>query len=223
MHKHTDLGQYTKASLERYFTLVLKDLGEDAHRAKRGMTFDTEAFEISGIGHFCVMRMRAFLGLMKMETVVIAPFEADLPLFNADWVNAFGNETQIAELYDVQLEPWPGESQKAFEKIKAGCADLGDYDAGKHWYDEILYPCSFHKKGKGLTERFDRAAEAYIDLFAKELSGAEKCPADQKRERVRAFARKLVENDGPAVSMMAKLFGAETMKRIVLKHMYGVG
>ena len=59
-------------------------------------------------------------------------------------------------------------------------------------------------------------------MFVAELAAAEKCPADQKKARVSAFAHKLVENDGPAVSMMAKLFGKETMQRIVLKHMYGV-
>lgn len=51
---------------------------------------------------------------------------------------------------------------------------------------------------------------------------AKKCPADEKKARVSAFAHKLVENDGPAVSMMEKLFGKETMQRIVLRHMYGV-
>ena len=67
-----------------------------------------------------------------------------------------------------------------------------------------------------VTVTRDRSYQAAMRL------AAEKCPADQKKARVSAFAHKLVENDGPAVSMMAKLFGKETMQRIVLKHMYGV-
>ena len=45
-----------------------------------------------------------------------------------------------------------------------------------------------------------------------------------RSERIEVFQDTLnwIENDGPAVSMMAKLFGKETMQRIVLKHMYGV-
>ena len=236
MSKHTDLGQYATAalgqytveSLGRYFDLVPKDLGEDSRRSKRGMTFETKSWEIRGVGHLCVLRMNAFLGLMKMETVVIAPFEADLPLYNADWVKAFGTETQIAELYDTQLEPWPGEAQKKFEDIQEEYLDVEDNESGEHWYDSVLYPVSIHKKGKGLTDRFNDAAKDYIDLFAAELAelsepaAAGKCPADLKRARVGDFARTLVENDGPAVNMMAKLFGEETMRRIVLKHMYGV-
>ena len=222
MSKHKDLGQYTVESLGRYFDLVPKDLGEDARRSKRGMTFETKSWEIRGIGHLCVLRMNAFLGLMKMETVVIAPFEADLPLYNADWVKAFGTETQLAELYDTQLEPWSEESQGKFLGIKAGFAGLPDAPSGEHWYDSILYSCSLHKKGKGLTDSFNKVAGEYTDLFVSELAAAEKCPADEKKARVSEFAHKLVANDGPAVSMMAKLFGKETMQRIVLKHMYGV-
>ena len=222
MSKHKDLGQYTVESLGRYFDLVPKDLGEDSRRSKRGMIFETKSWEIRGVGHLCVLRMNAFLGLMKMETVVIAPFEADLPLYNADWVKAFGTETQIAELYDTQLEPWTEESQGKFLAIKTGFDNLPDAPSGEHWYDSVLYPCSLHKKGKGLTDRFNKVAGEYTDLFVAELAAAEKCPADLKKARVSEFAHKLVANDGPAVNMMAKLFGKETMQRIVLKHMYGV-
>ena len=225
MSKHKDLGQYTVDSLGRYFDLVQKDLGGDSRLSKRGMTFETKSWEISGVGHLCVMRMKAFFGLMKMETIVIAPFEADLPLYNADWVKAFGTETQIAELYDTQLEPWPETSQKKFLGIKAGFADLPDAPSGEHWYDSVLYSCSIHKKGKGLTDSFNKLAREYTDLFVAELAAAAasgKCPVDLKKARVSEFAHKLVANDGPAVSMMAKLFGKETMQRIVLKHMYGV-
>lgn len=222
MSRHIDLGQYTVNSLRRYFELVPVELREDARLSKRGMTFETRSWEIRGVGHLCVLSMNAFLGLMKMETVVIAPFEADLPLYNADWVNAFGTETQIAELYDTQLEPWPEASREKFQALSRAFADLADAPAGEHWYDSVLYPCSVHKKGKGLTDRFNTLAKDYTDLFAEELAAAEKCPADRKKALVGDFAHMLVENDGPAVSMMAKLFGKETMQRIVLRHMYGV-
>lgn len=228
MSKHIDLGQYATAALGQYFELIPGNIGADAHLSKRGMTFDTKSCEIKGVGHLCVMRMNAFMGLMKMETIVIAPTKVDMPLFNVDWVSALGTETLIAELYDTQVEPWPGEAQKKFEEIQEEYLDVEDNESGEHWYDSVLYPVSIHKKGKGLTDRFNDAAKDYIDLFAAELAelsepaAAGKCPADLKRARVGDFARTLVENDGPAVNMMAKLFGEETMRRIVLKHMYGV-
>ena len=86
MSKHIDLGQYATAALGQYFELIPGNIGADAHLSKRGMTFDTKSCEIKGVGHLCVMRMNAFMGLMKMETIVIAPTKVDMPLFNVDWV-----------------------------------------------------------------------------------------------------------------------------------------
>ena len=170
MSKHIDLGQYATAALGQYFELIPGNIGADAHLSKRGMTFDTKSCEIKGVGHLCVMRMNAFMGLMKMETIVIAPTKVDMPLFNVDWVSAFGTETLIAELYDTQVEPWPGEAQKKFEEIQEEYLDVEDNESGEHWYDSVLYPVSIHKKGKGLTDRFNDAAKDYIDLFAAELA-----------------------------------------------------
>ena len=62
MSKHKDLGQYTVDSLGRYFDLVQKDLRGDSRLSKRGMTFETKSWEICGVGHLCVMRMKAFRG-----------------------------------------------------------------------------------------------------------------------------------------------------------------
>ena len=159
MAKRTALRDSVLEALGRTYALKQEDLGADACLSKKGMTFLTESWEIQGIGHLCVMRMNAFLGLMRMETVVIAPTGVDFPLFNLDWVKAFGAETQIAELYNTQLLPLPDECQAAFDCARAQYDDVPDVPAkDPHWYDDILYPCSFHKKGRGLTERLSRAA-----------------------------------------------------------------
>ena len=169
MSKHIDLGQYATAALGQYFELIPGNIGADAHLSKRGMTFDTKSCEIRDIGHLCVMRMNAFMGLMKMETIVIAPTKVDMPLFNVDWVSAFGTETLIAELYDTQVEPWPGEAQKKFEEIQEEYLDVEDNESGEHWYDSVLYPVSIHKKGKGLTDRFNDANSRNLRLRASAL------------------------------------------------------
>ena len=71
--KHTNLGRFAKAALERSFKLTKNDIGDDARLSKFGMTFATRSYEAADMGHFCIMRMKAFGGLMKMETVIFAP------------------------------------------------------------------------------------------------------------------------------------------------------
>ncbi len=156
MSNHKDLGTAIIGKLQAKYTLRREDVGADARLSKKGMVFETESYAVEGLGHLCVLRMKAMLGLMKMETVVLACEEKDVPLFNLDYVNAMGRETQIAELYDTQLAPWPDESQAAFTALKARDAELPDPPAQKaHWYDAILYPCSYHKEGKKLGARLD--------------------------------------------------------------------
>ena len=223
MAKRTPLRDGVLAALERTHALRQEDLGADARLAAKGMTFETESWEVAGIGHLCVMRMNAFFGLMRMETAVIAPTEVDFPLCNLDWVKAFGTETQIAELYNTQLVPWPDECHDAFEHARDQYADLPDAPAGDpHWYDDVLYPCSFHKKGRGLTERMSRAAQDYLAVYAELLAAAPACDPAQKAAKVRAFAERLFEEGGPAVSQVTKLFGEQTARRLILQHMYGV-
>ena len=222
MVKRTTLRDGVLAALDRTHALAQKDLGADARLSAKGMTFETESWEIPGIGHLCVMQMNAFLGLMRMETVVIAPTDVDFPLFNSDWVNAFGTETQIAELYNTQLQPWPDECREAFEFARDKYADLPDAPAGDpHWYDDILYPCSLHKKGRRLTERMSRAAQDYLTVYVELLAAAPVCNTAEKAAKVQAFAERLFEEGGPSVNQVTKLVGEQTARRLILRHMYG--
>lgn len=222
MKTHRDLGALARGLLEQDWTLVPEDLGQDAHLRKNGMAFDTEAYTIPNLGHLCILRMKAFLGLMKMETAVLAVTERDLPLLNLDWVGAAGRETQIAELYDTQLQSFPAEQRSVFQALKDRDEDLPEPPASVHWYDSLLYPCSYHKVGRGLSERFNRAAEDYLRAFVSLLGDAPVCDAAEKGAKVRAFAETLLEKGGPAVDTVTKLFGAETAKRLILHAMYGV-
>ena len=188
------------------------------------MVFTTKSYDVRDIGHFCIMRLKAFGGMMKMETVILAPTGVDAPLMNVDWVNVFGKETQIVEFYDTQLSPWADSLQAEMRKLALRDADLENRISEEHWYDGIRYSCSYNKSGKGLTERFNRAAQAYIGVYCAQLAEVPACDSDDREEklrRVKEFATKLFENGGQAVNMITKLFGEETARRVIIKHMYG--
>ena len=223
MSGRLELGDMVRTLLEKQYTLKKEDLGTDARLSKKGMVFETEAYEVRDLGHFCILRMNAFLGLMKMETAVLTVNAKDVPLLNLDLVRAFGRETQIVELYDTQLTPYPDEALSAFDALRRRDEDLPAQRAGgAHWYDAILYPCSYHKAGKGLTERLAAAARDYTETFLRQIAEAPACDAQAKRAKNRAFAERLFAEGGPAVDQVTKLFGPETARRLILRHMYGV-
>ena len=64
MAKRMALRDGVLAALGRTHALMQEDLGADACLSAKGMTFETESWEIAGVGHLCVMRMSALLGLM---------------------------------------------------------------------------------------------------------------------------------------------------------------
>ena len=222
MGKHRELGELVKERLGKDLELTPLNVGTDAKLSKSGMTFTTESYDAGGVAHLCILNMKAMMGLMKMETVVVSAYGKDLPLINLDWVSAFGKETQIAEIYDDQLEPYPQDLLDEFGKIKEQDADLPDYTSSPAWYDSILYPCSYHKRGKGISERLSAAAEKYIDVFCNQLKNAPGCDHSAKRAKVADYAGKLFSQGGPAVRQVRKLFGDETAKRLIITHMYGI-
>ena len=224
MKQQWNLGDFIKEQLSHVCTLRAEDIGADARLAKRGMVFETEAYTLDDLGHLCVLRMRAPLGLMSMETVVLSCTHKDVPLFNLDRARVPGGETAIAELYDTQLTPWPQNAQEDFTRIKVRYADVADAAAtGAHWFDAVLYPCSFHKTGRGVSARLSEASEEYVRAFLAQMETAEACDAEAKQAKVRAFAERLFAEGGPAVDQVTKLFGMEIAERLILRHMYGVG
>jgi len=218
----TDLGKMMLETLSGKFSVKKLDIGTDARLSKSGMIFDTESYDVKGIGHFCILRMKAMLGLMKMETVVLSVSGKDVPLLNLDRVSAFGKHTQLAELYDTQLEPWNENEQAPYQAVKNRDADIPDYGSSGHWYDPILYPCSYAKTGKGVESRLSAAACDYAKIFVERLSSLPDCDPVKKSVKIKDFAEKLVSSGGPAVNQMTKLFGKETAGRLILRHMYGV-
>jgi hypothetical protein len=222
MQENTDLGTDACAAVGHVFDLTELDLEDDACLSKRGMTFTTKAWHVKDVGHLCVMRMRAFFGLMSMETVILAPTEVDMPLLNIDRVRAMGTQTQIVEMYDTQLEPWPDAWQAQIQELSNRDRDLPDAPATEaHWYDDVLYPCSMRKKGKGLDERLSATAHDCLAAYVAQLEASHPCDHAKKEEKVAAFARRLFAEGGPAVNTFTKLFGTETAERMVVQNMYG--
>ena len=216
-------GDWIREQLSRTYSLNQLDLGADARLAKKGFTFETESYEIAELGHLCIMRMKAMLGLMRMETVILSVTHRDAPLINLDYVKAAGKETQLVELYNTQIASEAEELQEAFRKIRERDADLTDYTSpGKHWYDDILYPCSYHKTGKGVSDRLAGAARDCAGTYISLLASAPACDPAAKQDKIHSFAESLLKSGGPAVDQVAKLFGRDTAERLILRHMYGV-
>ncbi len=217
-----DFGEYICEKLSQsYGGMEHIDIGEDAVLKKKGMVFQTDSYNVPGLGHFCIVRMKAMRGLMRMETAVLSITEKDAPLLNVDRLAVFGRTTQMAEIYDVQLAPYPEELLEPFYRLKDKDNDLKEYVSAGHWFDKIRYGCSYGKTGRRKDGRMETTVKGYIETFLSQAGSLPGCDSVRKREKILQYAEKLFSQGGPAVNQVKKLFGEETAERLILKHMYG--
>ena len=208
--------------IKKNHALNPKSVGEFKTFKAKGMTFVCEAFDAEGLGHVSVMRAKGFFGLMKMDTLVIAPIEKDLPLLSYDRIYAMGNDTLIVELYDTMGESKP--ELAAINAVKMKYARLperfAEGEEPAHWYDGIRLTETTSKKGKkGNTADFDAYTLDYVSAYLS-LEG-EKCDRDVKIARTEIYATGLITQGGPATDVFKQEFGEEKTGEIIRGVLFG--
>lgn len=199
------------------FPLRRLDIGEFADISGKGMRFHTRVYDAEGAGRFCLMEMKAFGGLMKMESAVFSPLTLDGPLFSCDMVDAMGNLTLLLELYDTTLSH---PAMEALGDVKAQYASLPAHDPGQHWYDTLRLPVSDFKKAKGERPAFAAYARDYNEEYFELLSGCSPVDAGEKRAKNAAYAEGLLTNGGPAVDTFRKILGEEKTAVFLKRYMF---
>ena len=208
--------------IEQRYPLATKDIGEFKTFKAKGMTFVCDAFEAKGLGHVSVMQAKGFFGLMKMDTVVIAPKNKDLPLLSYDRIVAMGNDTLIVELYDTMGDEKAnlGLINSIKNKYSLLPERFAEGEEPKHWYDDIRLPETTSKKGKKAHKKaFDAYATEYIYSY---LSlNANKCDMEEKKARTDVYVDGLLTQGGPATDIFKKEFGFVKTSDILKKVLFG--
>ena len=206
--------------IKRRFPLTEIDCGEFAKMKVSGMNFEITAFKAEGLGHISVMRASGFMGLMKMDTLIINPSDVDLPLYSYDRIFAMGNDTLITELYDTMVGDY---SDEGLIKVKDSYTDLAERDPGEHWYDSIKLPSSISKKGKkNHTARMDELTIKHFEEYLK--SGTEKVTDKAaKQEKARVYVNGLIEKGGPSTDVFKKSIGEAKTRELFENILFGTG
>lgn len=206
-------------AIEKRFPLTEQDPGDFKQLKANGMKFSIQAYQAEGLGWVSVMTASGFLGLMKMDTLIINPTEVDMPLLSYDRVHAMGNDTLIYELYDTLLgQP----DLSLLDKAKGRTNLLPDHDLGKHWYDDIKLAESISKKCKKVqTPAFNDAAYQYMISFLKAAKDAPVCEAAPKREKASVYVEGLLQNGGPSTDVFKKSLGEEKTAQLFRHVLFG--
>ena len=194
------------------------DMGDYKTLNKKGMHFVFSCYELAGVGHISVFSMKAMFGLMKMESIVINPFEVDAPLFSFDLIDVMGNRTLLTENYNTQLGDI---SLEKLVKVKESYPMLQDGEAEHRWYDHLKMESSLVKKGKTKQPEFASLLIDYLKAYLEVLDDAKKCDEDKKRAKAKEYTEGLLNNGGPAVDQITKLIGKERTGVLFRDYLFG--
>lgn len=206
-----------KSAAEAHLRLTKQDIGDFSQIKGRGMHFKTTVYQAEEIGRLCLMEMKAFAGLMRMDTGVFSPVGLDGPIFSFDYIKAFGKETLIAELYDTTISH---PAFKELEEVKKKYAYLPAHDPGEHWFDKMRLPVSDFKRGRKITKDVTNMMKDYSDVYFRLLDECAPCDPEEKKKCNAVFVNGLLQNGGPAVDTFKKMIGYEKTEEFLKNCMF---
>ena len=196
-------------------TLVAKDVTPFQTFSGNGMTFHLEAYDWNSVACVSHLTMRAFCGLMKMDTLICTPYAKDMPLFSYDYICALWRRTMLLESYDTLVGTV---DLSAMTAVKARYEDLKDKPTKPAWFDALKLPPTACKTGdkKRLEALAEEMTEAYIALF----ETAKKVEPDAKQAKNSAYVEGLI-HEGPTFRVVSKMVGVEPAKTLFRKFLFG--
>lgn len=196
--------------------LVSKDVSPWQTFSGKGMKFQLQSYDWDNCACVSHLSMRAFFGIMKMESLICTPYSKDLPLFSYDHISVLGKQTLFTEFYDTQVEPI---DLSSLNTIKESYKDLTDKDIKPAWYDSLRLSPSTYKVGRGprMSELASSMTTAYLDLFAT----ARDVERAIKTARNSAYVEGLISNGGPAINTVRDMLGAEAAETLFRRFLFG--
>ena len=197
-------------------TLVPKDVTPWQTFSGKGMKFQLQSYDWADCACVSYLTMRAFFGLMKMETLICTPNTKDLPLYSYDLISAFGRRTLLIEVYDTQVEPV---DLSTLQAVKESYCDLKDKVMKPAWYDSLRLPPSTCKVGPAsrLSALSTGMTTAYLDLFAT----ARTVDLAVKTARNSAYVEGLISNGGPAINTIRQMLGNQPAETLFRRFLFG--
>lgn len=190
------------------------------------MKFLVEQYTVEGIGNLSVMRMKMGLPLMTMATVVVTPFEKNLPLMSADLIYMMGNRKAYIEFYDLVAEK-DGSYLSHISRLAAiseRYASLPPCPPAPAWYDPLLTATAY-RGGKAaddpqLIALLGECVRGFTEMCAAAppLGGAAQA---EKRRITAGYVDGLVKRGGTSTNVFKKALGEETTREFFGRVFFG--
>ena len=206
--------------ISKEFKLIEKENEEFKMLHLNGMTFINSSYYVQGLGNIGIMRVTDDKGIMKMDRLIVNPFEIDGPMISYDHIKMMGNNI-------LYLEPFNTTINNSFDcsglkNIANHYDELIENNPQKsHWYEDLRMAGTIFKKSTE-TELILEMIDRYYDEYIKALLKCDKCDINLKKEKASLYSNGLIENGGPATDPFIQSFGKEKTKKFFKEVLFGV-
>ena len=198
--------------ISKAYTLTERENGELSDFEANGTAFHAVSYDAEGFGFISVMTARDPAGNAVMETVIVNPFEKDVPMLSFDGIYMGENNTFMMELYDTTLE-------HAFntEPVTAAVPEQAAAEGTEetYWYDDwLLFQWTGAEEAPVLS-----ALTAYFG----ETLEMPACDPGEKKAAAAVYTENLLEHGGLATDMIKAAIGEEKTAVLLREVLFGTG
>jgi hypothetical protein len=182
------------------------------------MKFLIEAYDIKGLGRLSYMKGGAMFNLMKMDTIILTPFEKDIPLISYDRIKVRKKDTILIELFDTCQESM---DYPSLGTIKEKYSSYSIYETKPAWYDSmrIKESISYTTKKK---YAFDELLKEYYTEFFRIILSSQNIDKDIKKPLDAKYVDGLLEHGGASTDMFLKKIGKEKTSQFFHRYLFGI-
>lgn len=204
------------------FPLKMRDSGEYATIEKFGMTIKTGWYAAEGLGNVSTLTASGAPG-MAIDTLIIDPFDRDVPLLSLDSMVTGEQLVGMAELYDTLLSSPDAEPIARLQAVKDSYATLPDQPLGEHWYDSMkLAPSTAKCVPAADAERIVALRADFLEAYLNWARACEPCTDPQaKRAKAAAYVDGLFAQGGPSTDQFSQMLGADAAQDMFSRIMFG--
>ena len=219
--------------LSEYYTVTPLDAGEFAAISVTAplapgfmvtLDFDVQQYEIEGYGNLSIMKTD---GVQQMSTIVLTPFNKDLPLISTDYM--FMGESRISyiEFYGLGIDG--DENMPVFDALRplqTKYAQFADQPPTPGWFDAVrtmgLFKVSTYKDDDAISQMLYDSFRITLDasVNAPDLN-AEQCIA--RYNNTQAYVDHLISEPGVSTAIFNMCLGPERISQFFNNVFFGTG
>ncbi|MBQ8518814.1 MAG: hypothetical protein IJ455_04295 [Agathobacter sp.] len=186
-----------------------------------GATFRMCAYNMKGLGRVATVQMKRLVGFWDMQSLIITPFEKDMPIYYYNRHREKGKYIYRVEVFDTQFEPIETSTMEAVvEKYK----ELPDDPQNERWYDEYKLPvCAVKKVEKKRKEDLSPMIWEHFCAYMDLLEKAPECKPVEKKKKVNVFVNELCEKSGIAIiEIFIANYGTKITEKLANEVLFGL-